>query len=84
MSQDSQESKGKMLTTVDAAREISVSDETIRAWIKVGFRGRKLKASRYGRQFRIAPNEWAAFKSYLDSDPLTADQEDAEAGTGQP
>lgn len=62
----SKESKSQKISTVDAAAEIGVTTQTIREWIKDGYRGRRLKAIQYGRQWRIDEGEWLAFKRYFE------------------
>jgi excisionase family DNA binding protein len=35
--------------------------KTVRSWIKAGIRGERLPASRLGRQWRVHPDDLAAF-----------------------
>jgi excisionase family DNA binding protein len=48
----------RALTTDDVAAALNVTRRAVQAWIKNG----KLKALRIGREFRIEPQEFEAFK----------------------
>ncbi len=73
MSKNSQD----IITTAEAAAEVRVNDQTVRDWIKVGYLGRRLVATRYGRRWKIARSDWEAFKHYI-TDPLGSDSKEQE------
>lgn len=51
------------LTVEQVAARLGFSVETVRRYIKRGIYGKKLKADKVGRQYRVKPSDLEAFMS---------------------